>query len=219
MPFDYANQNLKGLIIFAFYGSVTHVGESLSGSGTDWTFANPVVSQQGLRLIGTNDSGTGMIMNYELEPISGQLTLPESWSGVTANYSQYLGQFQFVTETGTWGPKTQRPRQRQSMWGNWHTFIPNMKPASVNFKVVLTTPGENVLNLLATSVIRARWFLLMDGESNKAYEGYLLSDRSFSVNKGYDPFIKAELLPQYFGSFDRTGNSGSGVIDWSGFES
>jgi len=218
MGFDYADQRLKGLTIFAYFGAIYHSAENLSGSGTDWTFANLPVSQQGLRLIGTNDSGTGFIVNYELEPISGALTLPESWSGVTANYNQYSGSIQFLTETGTWNPKTQRPRQRQSMWGNWHTNIPNMKPNSLPFKVVRTTPGENVLNYVADQVIRARWFILMDGASNKAYEGYLLSDRSFSVNKGYEPFIAGELLPQYFGSFDRTGNSGSGVIDWSGFD-
>lgn len=218
MGWDYANQHLKGLTIFAYYGAIYHSAEVMSGSGTDWTFANTPVSQQGLRLIGTNDSGTGFIMNYELEPISGQLTLPESWSGVTAYYNQYSGSIQFVTETGTWRPKTQRPRQRQSMWGNWHTQIPNMKPSSVDFKVVKTTPGETVLNLVADQVIRANWFLLMDGQSNKAYEGNLLSDRSFSVNKGYDPFIKCELLCEFFGSFDMDGNSGSGVIDWSAFD-
>lgn len=217
MPFDYLNQSLKGLTIFAFYGSTLYTNESLSGSGTDWTFANTPVSQQGLRLIGTNDSGTGFVLNYELEPISGALTLPESWSGVTANYRQYIGSVQFLTETGTWNPKTSRPVQRQSMWGNWHTTMTNMIPSSVLFKVVRTTPGEQVLNLVAEMVITAKWFILMDGESEKAYEGNLLSDRSFSVNKGYDPFIPGELLPQYMGSFDPDGNSGSGVIDWSAF--
>jgi hypothetical protein len=218
MSFDYANQELKGLTIFAFYGQISHTSEALSGSGTTWYFANTPVSQQGLRLIGTNDSGTGFILNYEIEPISGQLTLPESWSGVTANYNQYSGTVQFLTETGTWDPKTQKPRQRQSMWGNWHTNIPNMKPSSVMFSVVRTTPGEQVLNFVADQVIRAKWFLLMDGESGKAYEGHLLSDRSFSVNKGYEPFIKVELLCEWFGSFDPDANSGSGVIDWTGFD-
>ena len=217
MAFDFANQRLKGLTIFSFFGKITHTGESLSGSGTDWTFANTPVSQQGLRLIGTNDSGTGFILNYELEPISGQLTLPEVLTDVTATYNQYSGTIQFVVETGTWQPKTTRPRQDQDIYGSFHANIPNMKPSSVDFKVILSTPGENALNFVAGQVIRANWFILMDGASNKAYEGYLLSDRSFSVNKGYEPFIPGELLVEFFGSFDIDGNSGSGVINWSAF--
>ena len=216
MSFDYLNQSLKGLTIFAFYGSVLHTAESLSGSGTDWTFTYTPVSQQGLRLIGTNDSGTGFILNYTLEPISGQLTLPESWNSVTATYNEYLGQFQFLCESETFGPKTTRPVQRQSMWGNYHTTIPNLKPSSVPFTVVRTTPGETVLNLLATSVTRARWFLLMDLASEKAYEGHLISDRSLSVNKGYEPFIPCELLVENFGSFSII--SGSGVINWTAYD-
>ena len=78
MTFDYISRHLKGLTIFAFYGATKYTSEVMSGSGTDWTFAHTPVSQQGLRLIGTNDSGTGYILNYELEPISGELTLPES---------------------------------------------------------------------------------------------------------------------------------------------
>lgn len=218
MPFDYGSQHLKGLTIFAFYGNSYHSAESLSGSGTDWQFSHTPVCQRGLRLMGTGVSGTGFILNYELEPISGQLTTPAPYSSVTANYYHYSGSIQFILEPETWDPAITRPTQRRDIWGGSHANVPNVKPASVSFNVVRTTPGEQVLTYIADMVITADWFILMDAMSGKAYEGNLLSNRVFSVDKGYEPFIPFELLVESFGSFDPDGASGSGVIDWKAFE-
>lgn len=217
MAFDYPNQHLAGLTVFIYFGNTTTIGEDLTQSGSSsssWFFANTPVSQRNLRLLGTTDSGTGFIMNFELEPITGLLTLPNDVSGVTANYNSFNNRAPILLTPGTFLPKSQRPVQRQDMHGQYHANIPNFYPASLNLEVVKTVPGEEIINPIAEQILNAYHFLLVDQSSEKAYEGPVLSDRHLSVGKGFEPFFPVEILVEEFGSFDPD----TETIDWGAFK-
>jgi hypothetical protein len=218
MPFQYNTLSLKGLTLFVFYGNTFHTSESVSGSGTSWTLSNTPVSQRGFRLIGTGVYGSGFCLNYTLDPITGDLTTSGSYSSLLANYYSYSGSGQFLIEPSSFQPKSTTPNQRTDIWNGHHINLPNYKPAMLSFNIIRTQPSETVLNYVAEMVIRANWFIVMDGRSGKAYEGNVISDRVFSVDKGDEPFIPFQMFVEYFGSFDIDGNSGSGAIDWKAYD-
>ena len=218
MDFNIYNSRLplSGLGIFVFFGNTHHTLESLSGSGVNWQFGYMPVCQRGMRLIGTNASGTGFILNYELEPISGALTLPESWHSVTATYYNYSGAAAFQLDPGSWLPDIRTPSQQEDIWGGSHAVVPNVIPAGVKFTVIRTTANDTIIGLIAPLIIKACWFLLMDPASGLAYEGNVISQRMFAVDKGNEPFIPCQMTVENFGSFT-IDPSGSGSIDWQAF--
>lgn len=210
MAFDNTLIHQKGLEVFAYFGQSGTTGEALSGTGTNWSFANTPVSTQGMRLFGVNDSGTGFVLNWELEPLSGTMVTNESFASITANYNSYPFFTSFLVDTASWNANLPVPEQRQDIDADWHATLPFLRPRELNFRVVQTA-AETILNFVSIQVLNAYYFLVIDQVSKKAYEGPIISDRVLAINKGFEPFVPAKVLPQKFGKFDPDTHT----IDWS----
>lgn len=208
----------KGCKITVFFGHTRVDNEALGATGDDhvWTFTNSPVSSKNLRLIGTVGADTEFIVNYDVEPISGTLTV----DAVLPAYDSIAAWYFYYTNTAdgddilTQNFKVEFPRPVADIdiFGQPHYQIHNNYPHKLTMKVVLS--NESQRNLLTESMFSADFFLVLDKNIDadfglRAYEGPLWSDEQGSVEKGASYLLPIELFVQQFGAIDP---GGSGII-------
>ena len=208
----------KGCKINIYFKNTRVTAETLNTTGDDhvFTFDHAPVSTKNLRLVGTFGGVNEFIVNYDLEPISGKLTVAAAlpaYTAIVADYFYYAniedGIDILVQDYRVSFPK---PVADIDIWGQPHYQIHNNYPHVVRFKVVLSNEAQR--NLLTEATFHAAYFLLLDkniGETYglRAYEGPLWSDEQGSIRKGASFLLPIELFVQQFGNIDL---GGSGII-------
>lgn len=215
--FEPLNPNVQGRTIFAYFGNSGTVGEGLTGAGTEWFFANtPIVSNMDdIRLLGSRSGVPFFIVNFEVEPLSGKLTVNSTdatgLTAITANYQSYLGLTQFVVSTGSFVPGFSTPTPRQDIGGMWHYTRKNTYPQNLNFNIIQNFDNIAFKLFASDAIVKSEQFLVIDLITRRTYEGFLTSPQMLTVQKGEDPLIPVTLFVQPFGKYDVDTDE----IDWT----
>ena len=180
--------------------------------------------------VANDATGTGtaqeFIVNFDLEPISGTLTvnadLP-AYDEVEADYYYYID-FDIDILTQNFKTEFPKPIAELDIWGQPHYQVKNNYPHKVTFRVVLT--NETQRNLLTKSMFYADYFILMDKNIDndfglRAYEGPIWSNEQGSVQKGASYLLPIELMVEQFGAITEgisgiitsTQNPGGGKVN------
>jgi hypothetical protein len=179
------------------------------------------ISTKNIRLVGTKGGDSEFIVNFDLEPISGTLTVDASlpaYDSISASYYYYVN----VTDgvdilTQNFMVEFPRPVSDVDIWGQPHYSEINNYPHKLKMNVVLT--AESQRNLLTEAMFNAYYFLVIDKNFDstfglRAYEGPLWSDEQGSIGKGASYLLPIELMVQQFGRYDATTNE----ITWGWWE-
>lgn len=202
---------IQGCLINLYWGFTRVWNEALTQDPVEtdtWWFANSPVSTKDLRLVGTEGADSEFIVNFDLEPLSGRLTIaaavdqPGGFDSISASYFYYLNvEVSIITKNY----KVEFPRltSEVDIFAQPHYQVHNAYPHKVTFKIALTE--ERQRNLLSEAVFRAAYFIMLDKGIGttygvRAYEGPLWSDEQSSINKGMSYMLPIELMCQQFGS-------------------
>jgi len=175
-----------------------------------WWFANVPVSTENLRLVGTIGADSEFIVNYNMEPLTGRLTIDPAlpiYDSVAAWYWHYTGLNDGV-DLLVVNYKVEFPKlvSEVDIWAQPHYQKHNNYPHSVSFSLVLSS--ESMRNLLTESMFYGYYFILLDKNIGyqyglRAFEGPLWSDEQGSVKKGLTPLLPIEIFVQEFGMYKR----------------
>lgn len=208
---------MQGCKITVYFGNTRVTGETLTPDPAAtpddhlFFFAHHPVSTRNLRLIGTIGGVTEFIVNYDLEPISGALTVGAAlpaYDSIDADYFYYVnitdGVDVLVQDYRVLFPKH---AGEADMFGQPHFQDQNNYPQTVSFKLVLS--GEWERNLLTEAMFGNFYFILIDKNfdatyGHRAFEGPLWSEEQGSLYKGASYLLPIELNVQQFGSYDLT---------------
>jgi len=218
-----AYSGIEGCKITIYFGHTRVTDEALGATGDDhvWTFVHSPVGTKNLRLIGTIGADSEYIVNYDLSPIAGILTVAAvlpAYDSISASYYRYAnitdGVDILVQDYKVEFPK---PVADIDIWGQPHYQEHNNYPHKVSFKVVLSAEGQR--NLLTESMFRSFRFILIDKNIDetyglRAFEGPLWSDEQGSIKKGASYLLPIELMVQQFGLYDLDDNE----ITWGFWE-
>jgi hypothetical protein len=207
----------RGCYVTIYFGNTRLTGKTLTPDPAAtpddhlFYFANTPVSTRNLRLIGTVGADTEYIVNYDLEPISGALTVDAAlpaYDSIDADYFYYTnltdGLDILVKDYHVTFPKHSSVID---IFGQPHFQDQNNYPYNVNFKVVLTS--EDQRNLLTQAMFWNHYFILIDKNfdasyGHRAFEGPIWSDEQGSMYKGASYLLPIELNVQQFGSYNAT---------------
>lgn len=200
----------SGCRIYIYWGCTRISNEALTQDPVEtdtWWFANTPVSTKNLRLIGTEGADSEFIVNFDLEPLTGRLTIdaavdqPGGYDSIAAWYFHYDD---LEIDIMTKGYKVEFPRltSEVDIFGQPHYTVHNSYPHKVSFRVVLQR--EQSRNLLTESMFHACYYILLDKGTGvtygvRAYEGPLWSDEQSSLYKGASYLLPIELMVQQFG--------------------
>ncbi len=217
------NPHVEGLTLYTFYGN-TRQTSALFGSGTTWYFPSvtdttPIVRDD-MRLIGYRGvANPFFIVNFQVEPITGTLTLNTADStGIThisGTYDQYNGFTQFVIGTDTWDPSIPDPSGNTDITGRTIYDVKYSILNRLDFSIMMRTENVAINGVVSDAIEKSEQFMILDAQTDRAYEGFLRSKNFRSVNKGKNPFAPATLYVQQYGTMTAV----SGVIesiDWEG---
>lgn len=173
---------------------------------THW-FANYPVSTRRLRVIGYIGADWEFIVNFDLEPLTGRLTvaaaLPE-YDSVHAWY-YYYDQVELKVITTQYQVTFPKWVAEIDIFGQPRFADHNNYPHAVNFNIVMDT--ESARNLLSESMFLGCYFLVLDKNipetyGLRAFEGPLWSDQQGSLFKGASYLLPIEVQTQQFGAYE-----------------
>lgn len=199
----------KGSFISVYFGHTRVTAEAATQSTTRvWHLDHYPVSGKNIRVRGTIGADENVVVNYELEPLTGRITmdnaLPE-FDSVEVDYFYYVNIEDGVDIlTRDFKVEFPRPTAEITIFGQPHYTIHNNYPHKLSFKIVLEREG--LRNLLTESMFHADYFLVVDKNIGRdvgirAYEGPLWSDETGSIYKGFSHLVPIELFVQNYGLF------------------
>ena len=173
---------------------------------THW-FANYPVSTRRLRVVGFIGADWEFVVNFDLEPLTGRLTvaaaLPE-YDSIHAWY-HYYDNIELKVITTNYQVTFPKWVSEIDIWGQPRFADHNNYPHAVNFNIVMAT--ESARNLLTESMFNGCYFLVLDINTPeefglKVFEGPLWSDQQGSIFKGASYLLPIEVQPQQFGRYE-----------------
>ena len=190
-----------------------------SGGGAQWAISSGFdlktywlehfpVNTDNLRLIGYIGADWAFLGNFDLEPLTGRITIPDNYPAfdeIHAWYNYYINvEFDILTKDFM----VPLPRSTPELDVNKKPIYTKgtRYPSTVDFKMVLV--NEHMRNLLTESILHNYNFLLLDTGipeqyGLRAYEGGMVSDEQGSIFKGYSYLMPTTLEIQQFGLVDR----------------
>lgn len=210
--------------ITIYFGHTRVSNEALDvdvGDDHIWYFDHAPVSTENLRLIGTVGGESEFIVNFDLEPISGTLTVDAAlpaYDSIAAWYFYYV-EIEDGADILIQDYRVEFPRliSNVDIFGQPHYQVHNNYPHKVSFKVVLTNEAQR--NLLTEAMFYSYYFILIDKNIGatyglRAYEGPIWSNEQGSIRKGASYLLPIELMVEQFGSYDADDNE----ITWGFYE-
>lgn len=220
---------IKGCKVQVYWGHTrVTLGDMVVDGGDDhvWYFygneATPLqhapISSKKLIILATEGATTRPLVNYELEPIEGTLTVPAAmpaYDSIEASYYYYNSTPLDLTTRG-FRVETLPHSYDVDIYNQPHYCVHNQYPSKVKFDLVLTSEAQR--NLLTESLMHSYYFILIDNQIDagyglRAYEGPIRSDEQWSVYKGENYLLPIEMDVQNFGIYDST----SDTIDWTAY--
>lgn len=166
------------------------------------------VNTDDLRLIGFIGADWAFLGNFDLEPLTGRITIPDIYPAFDEIHAWYTHYINFEISMLTKDFMVPLPRAtpeidvaRKPIYTKGTRY-----PSTVDFKMVLV--NEHQRNLLTESILHNYNFLLLDTGipeqyGLRAYEGGMVSDEQGSMFKGYSYLMPTVLEVQQFGLVDR----------------
>lgn len=149
------------------------------------------------------------VVNIDLEPITGRLTLAAHlpvYTTVKSSYYSYAdidGGVNLLTKNF----KVNFPKQQSELdiFGQPKYAVHNNYPHTVSYRLVIL--NELARNLFTEATFNSMYFILIDnnlpgGFGLRAYEGPLWSNEQGSINKGASNLVPFELNVEQFGMFE-----------------
>jgi len=216
---------IKNLLVSVYWGNTLATDETLTADavevhdpgvagGVYWTDHFPVnTDARYWRMIGWVGAEWAFIENFDLEPLTGRITLFNGYpifDSVHLWYSYYIN-YEFDIPTKDYKtPLAQNPGE-PDVFGQTRRTKLNRYPATVDFKWILF--NESVRNLLTESMMKNYNFLLLDNNIDetyglRAFEGGFVSDAQGSIFKGESYLMPMIMEVEQFGIVD-LGESGS----------
>lgn len=203
--------DVRGCKVDIFFGHTRVANEILSAHPDDdhtFIFANTHISTQNLRIVGTFGGNDEFVINYDLEPITGRLTIGAAlpvYSQVkvsSAHYVNLTDTLQILTKD--YKVLFPRPVGEPDIFGQPVFQNLNNYPDKVTLKTPLTNEAQR--NLLTEAMFRSFYFTLIDNNTGfatgqRCFEGEIWSDEQGSVKKGAPILLPIELFPNQFGLF------------------
>ena len=217
---------IKNLLVSVYWGNTLATDETLTADavevhnpgvagGVYWTDHFPVnTDARYWRMIGWVGAEWAFIENFDLEPLTGRITLFNGYpifDSVHLWYSYYIN-YEFDIPTKDYKtPLAQNPGE-PDVFGQTRRTKLNRYPATVDFKWILF--NESVRNLLTESMMKNYNFLLLDNNIDetyglRAFEGGFVSDAQGSIFKGESYLMPMIMEVEQFGIVDL---GASGVV-------
>lgn len=202
-----------GCRIYIYWGCSRETDEELTQDAVEtdtWWFDNTPVSTKNLRLIGTSGADEEFIVNFDLEPLTGRLTIDAAvdpvggYDSISASYN-YYDDLEIDIMTTNYKVTMPSLSSELDIFGQPHYQVHNQYPNNVTFNIVLER--ESSRNLLTEAMFRACYFLLLDKGTGatygvRAFEGPIESDEQGSLYKGASHTLPIKLDVQQFGLVD-----------------
>ncbi len=196
-----------GCRIYFHFGCTRATDEALTQDGVEtdtwWTDFTPV-STKNIRLVGTIGADTEFIVNFDLEPLTGRITIDDTLPEYDSISASYYHLTDIEGDIMTVGYKVffPRPISEADMFGQPHYQIHNNYPEKVTGRLVLETDTSR--NLLTEATFYACYFIMKDTGTGatfgvRAFEGPIWSDEQGSLQKGASYLMPFELSVQQFG--------------------
>ena len=219
----------NGCYVGVYYGHTRINSAPMVVDGGDdhiWYFygneATPLahypVSTQNLIIIATLAGVSRVLVNYELEPLQGSITIGAAlpaFDSVTASYYYYNSSDNALL---THGFEVDFPEHNfeLSIFGEPVYTLSHNFPTKVRFDVVLTSESQR--NLLTEAMQYGYFFILIDkyidaGYGLRAYEGPIQSNEQASFFKGKPYLLPIVLEVQQCGVWAEA----TDTIDWTAF--
>ena len=200
---------IDGCKLTIYFNNTRVAAEVLNATADDhvFTFDNTPVSTRNLRLIGTVGADSEFIVNFDLEPISGTLTIDAAlpaYDSVTARYFYYTNLTDgFDILTQNYKVVFPQIQSEVDIFGQPRYQERNNYPHKVTFDVILSNEVQR--NLLTESMFYGYHFIVLDRNIGaeyglRAYEGPIWSDEQGSIYKGRPFFLPITLMVQQFGN-------------------
>lgn len=220
----------QGSFLYVFWGCDRIADETLTADTVNdhvfWTDYSPV-STKGLILRGYVGADWEFVVNFDLEPLSGRITVDASlpaYDSIHAWYGYYENQ-ELDIVTKDYRVTFPQLMAEVDMWGQPHYSVHNNYPTKVSFKWVLF--NEESRNLLTESMFSSCYFILIDKGTSatygiRAFEGPIWSDEQGSLFKGASYLLPIEVMVQQFGLYTEeiidadilsVTNAGSGYVN------
>jgi len=201
----------SGMYVTIYVGHTLVSDETLNATPDDHVFTmdHAPVSTQNLRLIGTKGAVSRPLVNFTLEPLTGTITIPDSFpafDSITASYYYYTD-YELDILTKDYKVEHTTSNYELAIDGSVVPTIPLKKVATrVSFKAVLS--GENQRQLLTETVERQYYVILIDKNVDedyglRAFEGPVVSSEQASFQKGLSYLLPVAIEPVcMYGSYD-----------------
>jgi hypothetical protein len=191
---------------------IGHTRETLHAlndlGGGVWEFPHVPVSTQNLIVIGTLAGVSRVLVNYDLEPIQGTLTMSTDYpafDSVVASFYHYVASAKVLTKD--FQVEYTAPGFEQNIYGKPVYVLSMQFPTKLTFNVILS--AENQRNLLTESVENGYFFLVIDNNTVatygiRAWEGPIFSNDISSFFKGKPYLLPITLNVAQHGFYDDT---------------
>lgn len=205
-----ARVNLNGNYLSIYFGNTRRTADVLTADpfGDDHIFYFPYypVSTRKLWIQGYYGGSWHWILNYQIEPLNGKLTVAAhlpAYTQVKANYFRYVN-YELDILTKNFKPIPRTPQADIDCWNQAHYTIHNFYPDRLEFGIVGTRESQRAL--FTEAMFFAYYFIIIDKGipqeyAMRAYEGPLFSEEQLSMYKGYSNVMPSTCYIQEFGKY------------------